>query len=608
MQAVSSNYLDASGYETNQMGPKNPSLKEGESYYLSADNSEDLSRAFVSIAQGIGGASVELNETTVMQDVLSEYFELPENATEKDITWEVKEQASDGSWKKVQQPADPVRVEIVDQDNGKKTIHVTGFDYSEHYVADDHAGQKLVVHIPIQYLPEASFGGNDIPTNGSTSGIYNDDGSLCYGNFEIPTVNHPIDYEIDSEDKAIYIGNNTTWKDLLSYTQGYVPDGVKNKFVTITYQIYDEKQNLLGTLEIPSGTPAEVPEWKPVQSEQIELTECSDYKITCKVTPTSEGENAFNKDEKATGKDLSPETPRIHVYIPHIKTEDQVVFLGDSLNFGESETLEKQIVESVEWKDQSGHLVSDIKMEGSAPVLKYQAQFVENADNSSEPASLQQYAPISDSNFKLAVQVNKKQLESGQYRLTNDEKSDESCYKPFVGQQQDHDFTIHVVAGEINIKKMLENAKNRRPELEGDPIFTFRISDKGGHTWYRFVRIGGDEESASAEILYGLPKGEYTIEELDTIRYENTDVSIESNSCPVDKQTNSMVAYIGYSNKENPTTDVTHRKAVVTFTNTRNDSSKLTDSDIRLNRFTKTKDGNWTCEEITTPQSQETNN
>lgn len=611
MHAVSSNYLNATGYEARNMGERNPALKEDESYYLSADNSEDLSKAFISIAEGVGGASVELDETTVMQDVLSEYFTLPENATVRNITWEVYQQTQNGGWEKVQDPTDNVQIEIVDLNGEGKTIHVTGFDYSEHYVAADHPGQKLVISVPIQYVPEASFGGNDIPTNGATSGIYNADGSLCLGNFGIPTVNHPIDYKIASQDKAIYITNPTNLANLLTYADGYTPDGIKNKFVKITYSMRDAQEALLGTLTIDAGQSINDASWVSADpnknSMDVNLTDCSEYKITCKVEPISDGENAFNKDEKATIKeDFTPERPTVHVLIPDVKTRDKIIFLGDTINLSGNE-LKNHVVSSEKWVDMHQHEIEGITKEGTAPTLTYNAEFVEDSEGNLPPLSLEAYTPSCDSNFTIGVLANNQELLEGQYQVTNKSPiNDDDCYNPFDNEQQEHDFTIHVVAGEIQISKILNKADDRNPDLEGDPIFTFKIAGNG-NVWYRSVKLGQNETTAKAEILKGLPKGEYTITELPTIRYENAGVKVKNNIPHNSTGTNEVTVCIGYTSTEDTTTNVENRIGQVEFQNTRKESSKLTDSDIRLNRFTKSG-STWEYEEIKIPQNPNRNN
>lgn len=612
MQAVSSNYLKATGHDIrNNMGERNPALKEDESYYLSADNSEDLNKAFISIAEGVGGASVELDETTVMQDVLSEYFTLPENANASNITWEVYQQTQNDGWEKVQNPRDDVQIEIVDLNGEGKTIHVTGFDYSEHYVAADHLGQKLVISVPIQYVPEASFGGNDIPTNGATSGIYNADGSLCLGNFGIPTVNHPIDYKIASQDKAIYITNPTNLADLLTYADGYTPNGIKNKFVKITYSMRDAQEALLGTLTIDAGQSKNDTSWVSADQNKnlmdVNLADCSRYKITCKVEPISDGENAFNKDEKETIKeDFTPERPTVHVLIPDVKTRDKIIFLGDTINLSGNE-LKNHVVSPENWVDMHQHEIAGITREGTTPTLTYNAEFVEDSEENSPPQSLEAYAPSCDSNFTIGVLANNQELLEGQYQVTNESQiDDDDCYNPFDNVQQEHDFTIHVVAGEIQISKILNKADDRNPDLEGDPIFTFKIAGNG-NVWYRSVKLGQNETTAKAEILKGLPKGEYTITELPTIRYENTGVEVKNNIPHKSTGTNEVTVCIGYTSTEDPTTNIKNRIGQVEFQNTRKESSKLTDSDISLNRFTKSGD-TWGYKEIKIPQKPNQNN
>ena len=285
MQAVSSNYPNATKY--NDLGEKNSAVTDGKSYYLSAGDGDALKQAFQSIAENIGGgADAELDEMSVMYDKMSRYFKLPDGAGDE-ISAEVWQTTDGGrAWTEVNGEGEKLTVSIEDD-----IVKVTGFDYSEWYVANDHPGRKVVVTIPIEYKGAECFGGNNIPTNSNTSGMYTSDGKECYGNFEVPAVNNRINYEIDSEDQTIYITNQGVLANLLAYSDGYEPDGTKNAFVTITYTLKDSQENVLGTLTIPAGSAAADASWNwsnRVNGLSQKLYGCTEYTLDCEVSPVWE--------------------------------------------------------------------------------------------------------------------------------------------------------------------------------------------------------------------------------------------------------------------------------------------------------------------------------
>lgn len=607
MHLVSSNYPSAERMNTSIASIAELTQDEEgnyRSYYLSADDADGLNNVFQSISDEIGGATKDLDETTVLYDAISDSFALPENISEEDIkvfTSDCTQVNTNGDNKEYifSDILKPFKSAI---DINSNSVKVWGFNYGENYVGERNGiarGKKLVVQIPIDLSTKYTFGGNGIPTNKNTSGLYDVTGTTCYGNLEIPMVNIPIDYKIVAEDQTIYRTNQAALSQLLTYAENYRPNGINNKYVTIEYQL-KEGDTVLGTYKIEPGTTEGHWTWTTENAQNPALAQCTEYELSCTVTPTTtKPAGSIDYHEEATTKTFGPENASVHVLVPKIELKDQQIFLGETIDVNSSIlSLENQ-----KWIDLKEHATSNLI--GNKPSVTITPELVEGTSTEN---GLDNYQPDQDSNFKVDVQINdQSELQRGRdYQVIPAEPiDDKNCWKP-IEKPKDHDFTIHVVAGEIDITKVLKGAEKRNPDLEGDPIFTFQISDDKGNTWYRAVRIEESQESAQAEVLSGLPKGEYTITELDTIRYRNTDISAEGSTCPTETEDNSIIAYIGYSDQDTSTTNVANRKAIITFENTRNDSSKLTDSDIRLNRFTKSGD-TWGCEPIKIPQSPEKN-
>lgn len=603
MQAVSSNYPNATAY--NSLGAKNPDVTDGKSFYLSADDEAALKQAFQSIAENIGGgANAELDETSVMYDKMSQYFKLPEGTDIDDIEVEVQETADGGlSWTTVDGGANGLGV-FIEGD----VVKVTGFDYSEWYVAEDHTGRKVVVKIPIQYKNDEYFGGNNIPTNSGTSGMYTADGSDCYGNFDIPAVNNPINYRIDSVDQTIYITNQGDLDKLLAYADGYKPNGVNNAFVNITYTLKDSKDNDLGTLIIPAGSSAENVQWvwttagKEGKSEA--LTECTNYELVCSVAPSVTdpvkdsngnviGEAAIQTEyngEKA-------ERPVIHVVRPVISGQDQFIFLGEKAEF------EEDITWTVEegWTDMNIGHTKIPSVTGNKPTLTITPVYaagttLTDADN---------YYPEEDSDFTIKVKIGDRDIT--QYcDITSDTDTQHNTECIENDSNAEHDFTIHVVAGKIEINKIISG--NWNAAIEGDPIFTFKITynpvegvNREEKVYYRTIRFSGNETQKTAELLEGLPKGNYTVTELTTQKYEFDSSSTDGSTCRVEGAgTKSLTFHIGQKTQNIEKINATTGK--VSYTNKKTGPSTNTDTDTVVNRFEyneQTKE--WTVSKIPVP-------
>lgn len=218
MNRVSSNYLDAT---TMLDGTKTSS-----DYYKTVSSAEDLNNIFKSISQTIGSTPVELTSTSVLRDVISDSFTLPEGYTDGDIkaysvSCESSTKNADGTYTytwKTTPDADKYDVTVAD-DN--KTINVTDFDYAANWVdqfgvnGSKSHGKKLVVEIPIVLDPDAT---GSVDTNGPASGIYaSADAETAFANFKTPTVYVPFftvaHVESRVNDQGKNFGQETSRKD-----------------------------------------------------------------------------------------------------------------------------------------------------------------------------------------------------------------------------------------------------------------------------------------------------------------------------------------------------------------------------------------------------------
>lgn len=184
MRYVSSNYPNATSMT-------NAGTKASDNFYKTVGSTADLDAIFQEISQTAGGATLTLGSETVLRDVVSEYFDLPENAadniTAKSYSCTGFDADGHPTWSNT-----PDTASYTVTVNGK-TISVTDFDYSANWVGKDtttgdvHPGKKLVVTIPIV---DNGTGMGEVPTNGTDSAVYDKDGKqVCP--FAQPTAYFP---------------------------------------------------------------------------------------------------------------------------------------------------------------------------------------------------------------------------------------------------------------------------------------------------------------------------------------------------------------------------------------------------------------------------------
>lgn len=185
MNYVSSNYPHATSMT-------NAGTKASDNFYKTVGSTADLDAIFQEISQTAGGATLTLGSQTVLKDVVSEYFDLPENASSMITAQSYSCTGFDADGHPTWSNTPDAASYTVTVDD--KTISVTGFDYSANWVGKDTTtgvmhtpGKKLVVTIPIV---DNGTGMGEVPTNGTDSAVYDKDGKqVCP--FAQPTAYFP---------------------------------------------------------------------------------------------------------------------------------------------------------------------------------------------------------------------------------------------------------------------------------------------------------------------------------------------------------------------------------------------------------------------------------
>lgn len=253
MNYVSSNYPNATSMT-------DAGTKASDNFYKTVGSTADLDAIFQEISQTAGGATLTLGSQTVLKDVVSEYFDLPENASSMITAWSYSCTGFDAdghpTWSNTPDTAS-YTVTVND-----KTISVTGFDYSANWVGKDTTtgvmhtpGKKLVVTIPIV---DNGTGMGEVPTNGTDSAVYDKDGKqVCP--FAQPTAYFPyftvahiqsnvndngVNYGTDGGSTKHRVPTNGAKFDLTSVvTENYLYGGSFTGESCDTVQPYDNGEN-----------------------------------------------------------------------------------------------------------------------------------------------------------------------------------------------------------------------------------------------------------------------------------------------------------------------------------------------------------------------------
>lgn len=534
MHAVSSNYPsaqgkkyddDRSGWWKNQLGTVNPSVVgSDEAYYLSAKNTEALNEVFSNISEEVGSASVPLDATTVLYDEMSPYFDVDinEEAGRNIKVYTANALTIDGDTVKWAAPVEDKSLYPDDYQAGDDTIKITGFDYKDNYVAkvnDKVRGKKLILEIPVKYNEE-SFGGNNIPTNEGTSGIYNADGSTCYGNFEIPKASIPVDYAIEGQSQTIHLTQKADLSKLIGYadkesrTDFYKPDGIKNRYVDIDYQLKSSDDTVIGTLHVEAGDDISEATWNWTGEKQPGLTECTQYQLTCTVTPsekhetTSKGEAAETTTYPLEGEDAVQ--PYVHVLRPYIKWQDSTRDYNTELTA--SVLNSHQVTGDFIWKDIKGDVGTPDPLE-VAPALTY--SFYDKSDNRITGTLL-----VQEKEVVVKVTANNQDITT---YVDFDWQKDDDC--ACEDAPTDAQFRIHVGTGDLTITKIVTAAEGSNltkiPNSLKETVFLFKVT--GPNNFSTIVRLecptSFGEGGKKSVTLTGLPAGQYTVKELPSLGF-----------------------------------------------------------------------------------------
>lgn len=456
---ISSNYRDAS-----EIGIKNYSRttwylavytgweitrnfnRTSSSYYLTANDSASLSRIFTTISENIGQASIDLSSSTVVKDIVTPYFTMPAN------TADVKLYTADynGTSFGMEQPAgSDVRATI---DANTNTVSVTGFDFNKYYVADKQHegtyGKKLIIEFSVQRKP-GFVGGNNVPTNGDTSGVYTEKG-VSAGLFDVPKVNVPIIApELAGQDCHVYyLGTQPTPEQMCT---PYDTAGSDFSFVKVSY----------------------------TTSGSVDMTQDGSYTVTATVSPKEEAasDSAGASAQPAT----ATVTSTVYVYKPELTFKDSEGYYGDTVP-----GFDGNLTATV-WKH--GETEANTDAMGAAPALTL--TYTPDAD------AIVDGKINTRMDFGVAAAV-----KSGDQDVTNATTFlHTNCAGKTCTLPDGKAFLLHVNTCSLTISKTVTGQNNGQS-------FVFTVKDANGNVITTVAVKGG-----ASKTITGLPIGTYTVTE-----------------------------------------------------------------------------------------------
>jgi len=333
------------------------------SFYLSAQDADSLTSIFKQIASEVetGGASTTtLTEDTVIRDIVSPMFKVPENAT--DVTFQSAAYTGENQW------ADPVDEPGVTATIKGDTLDVTGFNFSENWCgtvteadgSETYRGKKLIIKFMVPIDP-AFLGGSDIETNGENSGLYEKaDSENPLASFDVPKVKVPLKtIDVAGNDWNIYTSTEDELGDVFRKLKFTIDDkeieyskifnGVNNSGVDVSFNVKDTSGATVYTYTIPAGQKAG--SWNGGDLPNLQDEK---YTVECVV-----------KDHENSNSKTASGSINIFVYKPVVTYDDKnVYYKGNQLS---SDTFAPL---ATEWKC-GDKLDTSVTMDTTKPELTF---------------------------------------------------------------------------------------------------------------------------------------------------------------------------------------------------------------------------------------------
>lgn len=405
-------------------------------YYLTTDNAAELQRIFTQIAQQTGEAVKdvtirdEISESFVPCDAAGNAYNVGDTITSNGKTGTVRQDA-----------------------NGNYYIEWTNVTLTPEQVDSNKVVTKPAetFQSTLYVKPRDGFlGGNNVPTNGSESGVYTAAGEAVK-KFPQPEVNVPIKMgAFEAQTRNIYYGNTAPTLPDLSMSEPLAP--WQTAYVNISY------------------TP----------DKNISNTQDGTYQVTMTVSPKYEKKPT--SDGEAAKEQSTTVTSTVNVYKPEITYQDSVINLGDTANY------ENNFVSTV-WKHgEQTSTDAGVIMVGTAPELTY--TYTPKAGEFTQ-----------DTYVNATVSANGETLPAGVVTFKHSDCDFPGCssFDPAQGQ-----FIVHINVFDLTIQKTAKAGTT----IDPNQTFVFKVKNNDNGKTMEIVITGAGQKTVKS-----LPMGSYTITE-----------------------------------------------------------------------------------------------
>lgn len=405
-------------------------------YYLTTDNAAELQRIFTQIAQQTGEAVKdvtirdEISESFVPCDAAGNAYNVGDTITSNGKTGTVRQDA-----------------------NGNYYIELTNVTLTPEQVDSNKVVTKPAETFQgtLYVKPRDGFlGGNNVPTNGSESGVYTAAGNQIKP-FPQPEVNVPIKMgAFEAQTRNIYYGNAAPTLPELSTATPL--EAWQTRYVTITR----------------------------TSNTDVSNTTDGEYAVTVTVTPGAAKETSAGAPAIAQTTTVNSV---VHVYKPEITFNDTRINYGETADYRDNGG-------TVVWKHDD--VAADPEsMTGDAPVLTYAYAPVEGTFTKDTYVNVTVTSDKDTATTKISDAVT--------FVHTADTVFPGCSFDSTKGQ-----FIVHINVFDLTIQKTAKADTT----IDSNQTFVFKVKNNDNGKTMEIVITGAGQKTVK-----GLPMGSYTITE-----------------------------------------------------------------------------------------------
>lgn len=390
-------------------------------YYLTTDNAAELQRIFTQIAQQTGEAVKdvtirdEISESFVPCDAAGNAYNVGDKITSNGKTGTVRQDA-----------------------NGNYYIEWTNVTLTPEQVDSNKVVTKPAetFQSTLYVKPRDGFlGGNNVPTNGSESGVYTAAGEAVK-KFPQPEVNVPIKMgAFEAQTRNIYYGNAAPTLPELSTATPL--EAWQTRYVTITR----------------------------TSNTDVSNTTDGEYAVTVTVTPEAAKETSAGAPAIAQTTTVNSV---VNVYKPEITFNDSRINYGETADYSSNGG-------TVVWKHE-GTAAESASMTGTAPALTY----------AYDPAAA---AFTKDTYVKVTVSANGETLPAGVVTFKHSDCDFPGCSSSFDPAQGQ--FIVHINVFDLTIQKIAKAGTT----IDPNQTFVFKVKNNDNGKTMEIVITGEGQQT-----------------------------------------------------------------------------------------------------------------